>query len=109
MRGVRKMKYSQWLGIKTHWRALNIAIFGLVLGIISVFASLVSAQEFRFSSIDVTGNRRIETSTILNYANIPVSEVVDAAELNSAYQNISDEWTLADQGSGISYGESDCL
>ena len=90
MRGVRKMKYSQWLGIKTHWRALNIAIFGLVLGIISVFASLVSAQEFRFSSIDVTGNRRIETSTILNYANIPVSEVVDAAELNSAYQNISD-------------------
>ena len=90
MRGVRKMKYSQWLGIKTHWRGLNTLVFGLMLGFVTVFADFVSAQEFRFSSIDVTGNRRIEASTILTYANIPVSQVVDAAELNTAYQNIAD-------------------
>jgi len=83
------MKYSQWLGIKTHWRGLNTLVFGLMLGFVTVFAGFVSAQEFRFSSIDVTGNRRIETSTILTYANIPVSQVVDAAELNTAYQNIA--------------------
>ena len=90
MRGVRKMKYSQWLGVKTHWCGLNTLVFGLMLGFVTVFADFVSAQEFRFSSIDVTGNRRIKASTILTYANIPVSQVVDAAELNTAYQNIAD-------------------
>ena len=90
MRGVQKMKYSQWLGIWTQWRWINNLIFGFMFGLLAVFAGLVSAQEFRFSSIEVTGNKRIESSTILNYASIPVAQVVDAAELNTAYQNISD-------------------
>ena len=90
MRGVRKMNYSQWLGGKARWSGLNGALFGAALVLMTIVSGTVFAQEFRFSSIDVLGNRRIETSTVLNYANIPVSQVVDAAELNTAYQNISD-------------------
>ncbi|WP_370738319.1 outer membrane protein assembly factor BamA [Roseovarius gaetbuli] len=46
------------------------------------------AQSYRFSSVAVEGNQRIEPSTILSYAGIARNETVSAGELNDAYQKI---------------------
>lgn len=51
-------------------------------------ANVARAQEYVFSSINVSGNQRIETATILNYAGISSGQNVSAAELNAAYQRI---------------------
>ncbi|WP_306114086.1 MULTISPECIES: outer membrane protein assembly factor BamA [unclassified Roseovarius] len=47
-----------------------------------------SAQTYRFGSITVEGNQRIETATILTYANIERGQTVSAAQVNDAYQAI---------------------
>ena len=46
------------------------------------------AQAFRFDSVAVQGNARIETATILTYAGITRGEPVSAAQLNDAAQRI---------------------
>lgn len=47
-----------------------------------------SAQTYRFGSVTVEGNQRVETATILTYANIERGQTVSAAQVNDAYQNI---------------------
>ncbi len=47
-----------------------------------------SAQSYRFSSVAIEGNQRIEAGTILTYAGIARGETVSAGELNDAYQRI---------------------
>lgn len=47
-----------------------------------------SAQTYRFGSINVEGNQRVETATILTYANIQRGQTVSAAQVNDAYQAI---------------------
>ena len=46
------------------------------------------AQNFSFSRIDVDGNKRIETSTIITYSGLGTDQVFGADDLNRAYQNI---------------------
>ncbi|WP_407493132.1 outer membrane protein assembly factor BamA [Pseudooceanicola sp. MF1-13] len=46
------------------------------------------AQSYRFNSVQVDGNARIETGTILSYAGIARGQSVSAAELNDAYQRL---------------------
>ena len=46
------------------------------------------AQDFSFSRIDVDGNKRIETSTIITYSGLVTDQVFGAGDLNRAYQNI---------------------
>ena len=46
------------------------------------------AQNFSFSRIDVDGNKRIETSTIITYSGLAIDQVFGADDLNRAYQNI---------------------
>ena len=46
------------------------------------------AQGFSFSRIDVEGNKRIETSTIITYSGLATDQVFGADDLNRAYQNI---------------------
>jgi outer membrane protein insertion porin family len=61
------------------------------LGISMAFLSMpdtAQAQSYRFNSVSVEGNQRIETGTILSYAGIARGESVSAAELNDAYQRI---------------------
>ncbi|WP_294610581.1 outer membrane protein assembly factor BamA, partial [uncultured Roseovarius sp.] len=53
-----------------------------------VGAGQAEAQSYRFSSVVVEGNQRIEPSTILSYAGIARNEAVSAGELNEAYQKI---------------------
>ena len=48
------------------------------------------AQTYRFDSVSVEGNRRVEPGTILTYAGIERGQTVSAGELNAAYQRILD-------------------
>ncbi|WP_412505557.1 outer membrane protein assembly factor BamA [Roseovarius sp. SYSU LYC5161] len=48
----------------------------------------LEAQNYRFTSVTIEGNQRIEPGTILNYAGIARGETVTAGELNDAYQRI---------------------
>ena len=52
-------------------------------------AGAAKAQQYRFSSIDVVGNLRIESSTIRSYAGISTARSLSAADLNAAYQSIA--------------------
>ncbi len=49
-----------------------------------------SAQSYTFNSVQVEGNRRIETATIVAYTGIAPGQSVSAGELNEAYQRIVD-------------------
>ena len=60
-----------------------------VLSAAAINVSVGHAQQFRFSTIKVEGNLRIESSTVLNYAGIPTEQRVTAADLNAAYQSVS--------------------
>jgi len=64
----------------------------LLIGLIS-FAFLATAdraeaQNYRFTSVTIEGNQRIEAGTILTYAGIAKGQTVSAGELNDAYQRI---------------------
>ncbi len=49
-----------------------------------------SAQTYRFDTVTIEGNQRIEAGTILSYAGIERGESVTAGQLNDAYQEILD-------------------
>ncbi len=53
-----------------------------------VIPDVAYAQQYRFSTVEITGNQRIESGTILTYAGIARGERVSAAQLNDAYQRI---------------------
>ncbi len=50
--------------------------------------SFAEAQNYRFSSVAIEGNKRIESGTILTYAGIARGQTVSAGQLNEAYQRI---------------------
>ncbi|TCM83381.1 outer membrane protein assembly factor BamA [Rhodovulum steppense] len=58
-------------------------------GAVALVPQAVQAQTYRFSSVEVNGNQRIDAATILSYAGIARGEPVSAARLNDAYQAIS--------------------
>ena len=66
---------------------LFLTILSICLSITSG-AKFVQAQDFSFSRIDVDGNKRIETSTIITYSGLATDQVFGADDLNRAYQNI---------------------
>jgi len=51
-------------------------------------ATPVDAQSYRFSSVEIEGNARIETGTVLSYAAIPRGQAISGAALNEAYQRL---------------------
>lgn len=46
------------------------------------------AQTYRFNTVKIEGNQRIESATILTYAGIARGETISAARLNDAYQRV---------------------
>ena len=61
----------------------------LVAALSSVSApDLAEAQSFRFGSVAIEGNQRIERGTILDYAGIAPGQTLSAGDLNAAYQNL---------------------
>lgn len=69
----------------THLRGLLLVVFSMAF---VAFASIAEAQNYRFSSVSIEGNKRIESGTILTYAGIARGQTVSAGELNQAYQRI---------------------
>lgn len=59
----------------------------IVLGF-SFLPERAEAQNYRFNSVVVEGNQRVEPAAIMSYAGIARGQVVTAAELNDAYQRI---------------------
>ncbi len=70
--------------------------FGIFVAAIICIGSASWAQEFNFSSIEVDGNRRIETSTIISYANLPLGKNVSASEISAAYQEVANSGLFED-------------
>lgn len=63
------------------------AIFAAIaVGWLSV--SSAQAQSYRFNSVVVEGNQRVDASTVLSYAGLSRGQVLSAGQLNDAYQNI---------------------
>jgi len=58
------------------------------LGLIAATQSQAQAQTFRFTTVTIEGNQRVEPGTILSYAGIGRGETVSAGALNDAYQRI---------------------
>ncbi|SLN37415.1 Outer membrane protein assembly factor BamA precursor [Falsiruegeria litorea R37] len=56
----------------------------------AVFPSQATAQNYTFNSVQVEGNQRIETSTIVTRAGIARGQRVTAGQLNDAYKRILD-------------------
>ncbi|MBV1866828.1 MAG: outer membrane protein assembly factor BamA [Marinosulfonomonas sp.] len=69
---------------------LTLILF-LIFAAISVMApTSASAQVYSFQSVSVDGNQRIETQSILRYAEISRGRSISASDLNAAYQRVVD-------------------
>jgi len=55
----------------------------------TAFATDAQAQSYRFTTVTVSGNERVDSATILSYAAIPRGQTISAADLNAAYQRIN--------------------
>ena len=73
---------------KSTVRALHVVVFIILSGFVLTAPSAAEAQDYRFSSFNVTGNQRIESTAILNYAGIERGKTISAGGLNDAYQRI---------------------
>ena len=88
------MKLSIGLGTKrfaglfsTH--RFQSLLFAFAVGFAAFFAaSQAEAQSFRFTSVSIEGNQRIEAGTILSQAGIARGETISAGQLNEAAQRI---------------------
>jgi len=74
-----KGSLTGWLG--------PVVLAGLSFGVM-LPATTAQAQSYSFSTVQIDGNQRIETATILSYAGIARGQTVSAAQLNDAYQRI---------------------
>ncbi|MDU8929770.1 outer membrane protein assembly factor BamA [Alisedimentitalea sp. MJ-SS2] len=84
----KQSRQSARTGHAVKIQELTVALF---LAITTLFAALpqaADAQSYRFSSVSIEGNKRIEAGTILSYAGIARGETVSASQLNDAYQRI---------------------
>lgn len=58
----------------------------LLVGLVTATATF--AQDFRFNTVSVEGNQRVDTATVVAFAGIGQGETVSAGQLNDAYQRI---------------------
>ncbi len=87
-------------------RLLATAVFFGAATASQPFLTPAYAQSFSFSNVEIQGNERVDSATILNYAGIRRGEEVSAAALNDAYQrivnsNLFDTVDLVPQGSTL--------
>ena len=59
---------------------------GLMLALVLPLAA--AAQEFRFTTIQVQGNDRVDPSVVAGFAQIPQGETISAGALNAAFQRV---------------------
>lgn len=83
-RDVRQARFS----LKS-FVAQSLIVFAVVLACFAAPRD-ASAQSYRFTSVTIEGNQRVEPGTILTYAGISRGQTVSAGQLNEAYQRILD-------------------
>lgn len=71
------------------WRILP-AISLLIAMTLAGYPGSAQAQSYIFNTVQVEGNQRVETSTIIAYTGIERGKTVSAGALNDAYQRILD-------------------
>ncbi|WP_127112231.1 outer membrane protein assembly factor BamA [Shimia sediminis] len=71
-------------------RHFLLTIFFLISAALLALPTFAEAQQYKFDTISVEGNKRIESTAILTYAGIAKGQTVTAGQLNNAYQNILD-------------------
>ncbi len=64
------------------------AVFLFITAFLVSYPGSAAAQNYSFNSVQVEGNQRIETATIVNYAGIERGKAVTGGQLNDAYQRI---------------------
>ncbi|UWS77840.1 outer membrane protein assembly factor BamA [Phaeobacter sp. G2] len=71
------------------YRGVSVIALTVTFGL-GLSPNFAEAQNYRFNQVQVEGNQRIQTSTIVAYTGIERGKTVSAGKLNDAYQNIVD-------------------
>ncbi|WP_293447662.1 outer membrane protein assembly factor BamA [Planktotalea sp.] len=77
----------------TRASSLKTSVATIALGLSVAYVALPTAahaQQYRFNSVAIEGNQRIEQSTILSYAGIARGANVSGSDLNSAFQRLQE-------------------
>jgi len=69
---------------------LRLAFFLTIATLFAGFCTQAEAQNFQFNAVQVEGNQRIETGTIVSYTGIARGQSLTAGQLNDAYQKVVD-------------------
>ena len=83
---LNSQKNKGWAARIAQAVALSFVLGGTVAG--GFIAQPAQAQSFRFTTVEVSGNARIDSATVLSYAGIGKGTAVSAAQLNDAYQRL---------------------
>jgi len=67
---------------------ISLTFFTIITLCLMIWASVAEAQPYRFTSVLIEGNQRVENNTVLSYTGIKRGETVSAGQLNTAYQNL---------------------
>ena len=65
-----------------------VALFLIISTAYTLGPSAAQAQSYRFNTVKIEGNQRIEPATILSYAGITRGQSISSGQLNDAYQRI---------------------
>ena len=68
----------------------SVGIFLAFATVLALSSGSADAQTYRFNTVVVEGNQRIDTATIATFAGIGRGEAVSGGELNDAYERILD-------------------
>ena len=71
------------------YRGVSVIALSVTFGF-GLSPNFAEAQNYRFNQVQVEGNQRIQSSTIVAYTGIERGKTVSAGKLNDAYQNIID-------------------
>ena len=90
------MRFASKLGTCCERRSATVQIlcrvFPVFLLALVAFSTLsatsAEAQSYRFGSVVVEGNARVDGATIANQAAIPRGRTISAGQLNDAYQRV---------------------
>ncbi len=83
-----KWRSDTGLEAKSKTGALHTVIFAIITIICLGLPQGAEAQNYRFNTVSIEGNQRVEAGTILSYAGIARGAAVSADDLNQAYQRI---------------------
>ncbi|MHC0052943.1 outer membrane protein assembly factor BamA [Actibacterium sp. D379-3] len=75
-------------GLTLGLRYFVASVFLVFAGVCATVPQAAQAQTYRFTTVEVQGNQRVDAATVLSYAGISRGQPVSAGQLNDAYQKI---------------------